>query len=49
MESVYLTIPLASLFGAIIAGFMGGMIGRIGAHTVTILGVGTTIVLSLFV
>ena len=49
MESVYLTIPLASLFGAIIAGFMGGMIGRIGAHTATILGVGTSFVLSLYV
>ena len=49
MESVYLTIPLASLFGAIIAGFLGGLIGRKGAHTATIIGVGTSFVLSLYV
>jgi NADH-quinone oxidoreductase subunit L len=49
MESIYLYIPLASLFGAIIAGFFGGTIGRKGAHTATILGVGTSFVLSLYV
>ena len=47
MESIYLAIPLASLLGAIIAGFFGGYIGRKGAHTATILGVGTSFVLSL--
>ncbi len=47
METLYLAIPLASLLGAIIAGFFGGQIGRKGAHTVTILGVGTSFVLSL--
>jgi len=49
MESIYLYIPLASLFGAIIAGFFGGTIGRKGAHTATILGVATSFVLSLYV
>ena len=38
METVYLAIPLASLFGAAIAGFFGRQIGRAGAHWVTILG-----------
>ena len=47
METLYLAIPLASLFGAIIAGFFGAQIGRKGAHTVTILGVGTSFILSL--
>jgi len=46
-ENLYLAIPLASLFGAIVAGFLGAQIGRKGAHTVTILGVGTSFVLSL--
>ncbi|MES0326818.1 MAG: NADH-quinone oxidoreductase subunit L [Gammaproteobacteria bacterium] len=47
MESLYLAIPLASLLGAIIAGFFGGSVGRKGAHTATILGVGTSFVLAL--
>lgn len=47
MESIYLAIPLASLFGAIIAGFFGKSIGRSGAHIVTIAGVATSFVLSL--
>ncbi|MFT5811964.1 MAG: NADH-quinone oxidoreductase subunit L, partial [Rubritalea sp.] len=49
MESVYLAIPLASLFGAIIAGFFGNKIGRSVAHWVTILGVGTSFALALVV
>jgi len=49
MESVYLAIPLASLFGAIIAGLFGKQIGRGGAHWITILGVATSFVLSLVV
>ena len=49
MESIYLAIPLASLFGAVIAGFFGKQIGRAGAHWVTILGVGTSFVLSCLV
>ncbi|MCW9015103.1 MAG: NADH-quinone oxidoreductase subunit L [Gammaproteobacteria bacterium] len=47
MENIYLAIPLASLIGAIIAGFMGKQIGRAGAHTVTIVGVGISFILSL--
>jgi NADH-quinone oxidoreductase subunit L len=49
MESVYLAIPLASLLGAIIAGFFGKYIGRVASHSVTILGVGISTVLSLIV
>ena len=49
MESIYLAIPLASLAGAIIAGFFGKKIGRAGAHWVTILGVGASFLLSLIV
>jgi len=47
MEFIYLAIPLASLFGAIMAGFLGKAIGRSGAHTVTIAGVATSFILSL--
>ena len=47
METIYLFIPLASLFGAIMAGFFGKQIGRSGAHTITIAGVSTSFVLSL--
>jgi len=47
MEIIYLAIPLASLFGAIMAGFFGKVIGRSGAHTVTIAGVATSFILSL--
>ena len=47
MEQIYLAIPLASLFGAIMAGFFGKVIGRSGAHTVTIAGVAASFVLSL--
>ena len=47
MEQIYLAIPLSALLGAIIAGFFGGRIGRVGAHSVTILGVGTSFALSL--
>ena len=46
-HNLYLAIPLASLFGAIVAGFFAAQIGRKGAHTVTILGVGTSFILSL--
>ena len=47
IDKLYLAIPLASLFGAIIAGFFAAQIGRKGAHTITILGVGTSFILSL--
>ena len=49
MENLYLAIPLAPLLGAIIAGLFGKQIGRIGAHTVTILGVAASFVLSAIV
>jgi NADH-quinone oxidoreductase subunit L len=49
MEKIYLAIPLAPLLGAIIAGLFGRQIGRAGAHTVTILGVAISFVLSLIV
>lgn len=39
MKTLYLIVPLAPLAGAIIAGLFGKTIGRVGAHTVTILGV----------
>ncbi len=47
MHSLYLAIPLSALFGAIIAGLFGGAIGRKGAHTVTIVGVAVSFILSL--
>ena len=39
MQQLYLLVPLAPLVGAILAGFFGKTIGRVGAHSVTILGV----------
>lgn len=48
MEGVYITIVMAPLFGAIIAGLFGGKIGRTGAHWITILGVGLSTALSLY-
>jgi NADH-quinone oxidoreductase subunit L len=49
MEQIYLAIPLAPLLGAIVAGLFGRVIGRSGAHTVTILGVGIACLLSFVV
>ena len=49
MKSIYLLIPLAPLAGAVLAGFFGKVIGRAGAHTVTILGVAAAFVLSFLV
>jgi len=39
MKTLYLLVPLAPLFGAVVAGFFGRAIGRAGAHWVTILSV----------
>jgi len=47
MENIYLAIVLAPLIGAIIAGMGGRLIGRNGAHRVTILAVGISSILSL--
>ena len=49
MENIYLTIALAPLFGAIIAGFFGTILGRKAVHSITILGVFVSTVLSLYV
>ena len=49
MDNIYLAIPLAPLFGAIVAGLFGKKIGRGGAHWITILGVLTSFILSLVV
>ncbi|MGM0811820.1 NADH-quinone oxidoreductase subunit L [Thioalkalivibrio sp.] len=46
MDTVYLIIVLAPLLAAAIAGLFGRQIGRIGAHSVTILAVGLSFVLS---
>ncbi len=48
MESVYLTIVLAPLGAAIITGLGGRLVGRAGAHTLTILGVASAFGLSVF-
>jgi NADH-quinone oxidoreductase subunit L len=39
MQKLYLLVPLAPLAGAIVAGLLGRVVGRSGAHAVTILGV----------
>ena len=49
MYGYYLTIVLAPLAAAIIAGLAGKQIGRAGAHWVTIIGVGTSCALSFVV
>ena len=46
---VYLAIPLSCLLGSVLAGLLGWKIGRVGAHSVTILGVAVAFVLSAFV
>src|SRR3984893_4624695 len=49
MQSIYLTIVLAPLIACIIAGLFGKSIGRVGAHSITILGVGISCLLSVYV
>lgn len=49
MQQLYLLVPMAPLAGAILAGLFGRQIGRTGAHVVTILGVLTAFVASLFI
>ncbi len=46
MHALYLVVPLAPLFGAIIAGVFGKLIGRTGAHVVTIAGVAISFIAS---
>jgi NADH-quinone oxidoreductase subunit L len=49
MKSIYLLIPLAPLFGALISGLLGWLIGRRAAHCVTIAGVAASFGLSVYV
>ncbi|APZ43855.1 NADH-quinone oxidoreductase subunit L [Acidihalobacter ferrooxydans] len=49
MEAVYLAIPLAPLFGALVAGLFGSKIGKVGAHSAAILGVFVAFALSVWV
>ena len=49
MQKLYLLVPLAPLFGAIMAGLFGKIIGRRGAHTVTIAGVAVAFALSVLI
>ncbi len=49
MEAIYLTLVLAPLVGSVIAGLWRNQVGRAGAHWVTILGVGISCVLSMYV
>lgn len=49
IQQLCLIIVLAPLVGSMIAGFFRNQIGRIGAHTVTILGVSLSFIVSLYV
>ncbi|HET6724877.1 MAG TPA: NADH-quinone oxidoreductase subunit L [Gammaproteobacteria bacterium] len=49
MQTLLLTIVLAPLAAAIVAGVFGKYVGRVGAHSVTILGVAISFALSLYV
>ena len=49
LHNILLAIPLASLAGAILAGFFGRRLGEVGSHTVTILGVAISFLLSAYV
>lgn len=49
MEAILLSIVLAPLAGSLIAGLWRNQVGRAGAHWLTILGVGVSCALSLYV
>ena len=49
MESVFLAIVLAPLVASAIAGLFGSRIGRVGAHSITILAVAASLGLSVYV
>ena len=49
MENIYLTIVLAPLLAAIVAGLFGRQIGRAGAHWLTIIAVALSCGLSIYV
>ncbi len=49
MQTLYLIVPLAPLFGAIVAGLFGRVIGRSLSHVVTIAGVAVSFIASVLV
>ena len=49
MHGIYLTIVLAPLLASIVAGLFGKVIGRAGAHWITITAVAVSFLLSLVV
>jgi NADH-quinone oxidoreductase subunit L len=49
MQTLYLTVPLAPLAGALVAGLFGKAIGRTGSHLATIAGVLVAFVCSLLI
>ncbi|MHB1085820.1 MAG: NADH-quinone oxidoreductase subunit L [Thiobacillus sp.] len=49
MQTLYLIVPLAPLFGALVAGLFGKLVGRTGAHVVTIAGVLVSFIASVLV
>ena len=49
VKVIYLTIVLAPLIAAAISGLFGRRVGRAGAHSITILGVSVSFLLSLYV
>jgi NADH-quinone oxidoreductase subunit L len=49
MQTIYLTIVLAPLIACLIAGLFGKAVGRVGAQSVTILGVAISCALSFYV
>jgi NADH-quinone oxidoreductase subunit L len=48
-QNLLLTVPMAPLVGAVVAGLFGKTVGRRGAHVITILGVLISFVLSVMV
>jgi NADH-quinone oxidoreductase subunit L len=46
MQALYLIVPLAPLFGAIVAGLFGRLVGRTGAHVAAIAGVAVSFIAS---
>ena len=49
IQQLCLIIVLLPLLASVIAGFFRNQIGRVGAHSVTIAGVGISLVLSVYV
>ncbi|HCS13527.1 MAG TPA: hydrogenase 4 subunit B [Zetaproteobacteria bacterium] len=49
IKTLYLVVPMAPLAGAVVAGLFGKLIGRTGAHLVTILGVLVAFLASLLI